>query len=227
MGITLLGTSHIAQQSIEQIRKTLQKTTPDIVALELDTRRAQSLFVKEKSKISIRIIPLVGVKGYLFAKIGQIVQQKLGGVVGVDPGSDMREGLMQAKKLELDIALIDQPIEITLKNFSKTLSWKERFRFVGDIFASIFSKKKQLEKIGMASFDLRTVPEKEMIKKMVGYVQKRYPSVYKSLISDRNKYMVRKLVLLQKKNPGKEILAIIGAGHEEGMRELLHKVDIL
>jgi len=79
----------------------------------------------------------------------------------------------------------------------------------------------------MASFDLRTVPEKEMIKKMVGYVQKRYPSVYKSLISDRNKYMVRKLVLLQKKNPGKEILAIIGAGHEEGMRELLHKVDIL
>jgi pheromone shutdown protein TraB len=227
MGITLLGTSHIAQQSILQIRKSIEKTMPDIVALELDTRRAHSLFKKEKSKISYKVIPIVGLKGYLFAKVGQIVQQKLGGVVGVDPGSDMREGLIQAKKHKLDVALIDQPIEITLKNFSKTLSWKERFRFVGDIFGSIVSKQKQLEKFGMDNFDLRTVPGKEVIKKMIGYLKKRYPSIHKSLIEDRNKYMVKKLILLQKKNPGKEILAIVGAGHEDGMQELLHRVDIL
>ncbi len=227
MGITLLGTSHIAQQSVREIKKTIESTSPDIVALELDARRAKSLFSNQKRKISLGVIPIVGVKGYLFAKIGQIVQQKLGGVVGVEPGADMKEGLVVARKKGLDVALVDQPIEITLKRFSKSLTWRERWHFIADIFGSIFSQKKQLEKLGMQDFDLTKVPEEVVISKMIGFVRIRYPSIYKTLIDDRNRYMVRKLIALQKKHPGKEILAIVGAGHKEGMQELLHKVDIL
>ena len=40
----------------------------------------------------------IGIKGYLFAKIGQLVQQKLGARVGVTPGEDMKTSLILAKK---------------------------------------------------------------------------------------------------------------------------------
>ena len=48
-----------------------------------------------------------------------------------------------------------------------------------------------------------------------------------TLVEERNKYMVRQLVRLMKEYPGKKILAVVGAGHEKGMRELLLKVDVV
>ncbi len=62
---------------------------------------------------------------------------------------------------------------------------------------------------------------------MTGHLKKRYPSIHKALITDRNKYMVKKLVKLIRAHPDKKILAVVGAGHEEGMLSLLNKVDIV
>ncbi len=225
--IKIIGTSHIAQQSINEIKKSIEGEKPDIVALELDLQRASSLMQKEKRKIGIAAITEVGLKGYLFAKIGQIVQQKLGQMVGVAPGSEMRTALELARKNKLEIALIDQPIKITLKNFSKNLSWKERFRFIGDIFKGIFFRKKQMKELGLDKFDLTKVPEKKIIEKMMGQLKKRYPNVYKTLVDDRNRYMVRKLVKLVKDNPNKKILCIVGAGHQKEMEKMLLKFEII
>ena len=84
-----------------------------------------------------------------------------------------------------------------------------------------------MKQLGLDQFDLTKVPEKELIKKMMGQMKKRYPNVYKTLVSDRNKYMVKKLVQVMRKNPGKNILAVVGAGHKEGMEKLLLKVEIV
>jgi pheromone shutdown-related protein TraB len=225
--IKIIGTSHIAKESVNEIKQEIKNNQPDIVALELDLQRAASLMQKETRKVGMRDALKIGVKGYLFVKIGQFVQQKLGKMVGVAPGSEMKTALETAKKEKIQVALIDQPITITLKNFSKNLTWKEKFRFVGDIFKGIFFRKRQMKQLGLDQFDLTKVPEKELIKKMMGQMKKRYPNVYKTLVSDRNKYMVKKLVQVMRKNPGKNILAVVGAGHKEGMEKLLLKVEIV
>jgi len=225
--LEIIGTSHIAKQSVEEIRKAINDKKPDIVAVELDVNRAAALLQDQKRKISMRDILKIGVKGYLFARIGQFVQQKLGKMVGVSPGSDMKTAILVASKNKLKVAFIDQPIQITLKKFSKSLTWKEKGRFIADIFNGIFFKKKQIKQFGLDKFDLTKVPEKELIKKMMGQMKKRYPSIYKVLVEDRNKYMVKKLVKLMRANPDKKILAIVGAGHEEGMKKLLLKVDVV
>ena len=62
---------------------------------------------------------------------------------------------------------------------------------------------------------------------MMKTLRKRYPTVYKVLVEDRNKYMVKKLVALMRQYPEKKILAIVGAGHKEGMEKLLLKVDVV
>lgn len=227
MELRLLGTSHIAAESIKEITHIVETWKPDIIAVELDIERAASLFTEEKRRVSLAIVREVGVKGYLFAKIGQIVQQKLGQSVGIAPGAEMKTALELAKKHKLQTELIDQPIKITLARFSKSLTWKEKYRFVEEIVLGLLFPKRQMKKLGFTQFDLRKVPSKELIEKMMGHFQERYPSVYKTLLEDRNRYMVRQLVRLMKEYPGKKILAVVGAGHEKGMRELLLKVDIV
>lgn len=227
MNLKIIGTSHIAAQSIAEIRKTIEEEKPDIIAVELDPPRTAALLHEEKSKLSLRELTSIGLRGYLFAKIGQYIQQKLGKMVGVSPGSEMKTALELAHKNNLKIALIDQPIKITLRNFSKTLTWKEKARFAGDFLSGMFFPKRQLQKLGMDKFDLRKVPEKDFITKIMKEMKQRYPSVYKTLVEDRNRYMVRKLVVLMKQNPDTKILAIVGAGHKPGMEELLLKIDIV
>ena len=78
----------------------------------------------------------------------------------------------------------------------------------------------------MEEFDLRTVPDQKVILKLIDQMKKQYPSIYKTLIADRDKYMFKQLVKLIRENPEKKILAVVGAGHKEGMEKLLLKVDV-
>lgn len=229
MNLQIIGTSHIAQQSIDEIKKRIEEDKPDIIALELDTERAAVLLDQRKQKkgSSLQQVRAFGLKGYLFARLGQYVQQKLGKSAGSTPGAEMKTALELARKNNIEVALIDQPIRLTLQKFSKSFTWKERWRFVEDIFIGIFRPRKQLEKWKISTFDLRRVPAEEVIIEMVENVKDRYPSLYKTLIEDRNKYMVKKLVQLMRQYKDKKILAIVGAGHKKGMEKMLLKVDLL
>jgi len=51
--LTIIGTSHIARESIEEVRNTIFKEKPDIIALELDRKRLYALMHKKKEKLSI------------------------------------------------------------------------------------------------------------------------------------------------------------------------------
>src|SRR3989344_9697933 len=227
MNFKIIGTSHIAAQSINEIKTAVKTDKPDIIAVELDFQRASALMAEQKNKVKLSDILKIGVKSYLFVKIGQYVQQKLGQMVGVAPGSEMKTALELARKEKLELALIDQPIQTTLKNFSKELTWKEKFRFIGDIFKGILFKKKQMKELGLENLDLSKVPQEEIIEKMMIPLKTRYPNIYKTLVADRNRYMVKKLVQLLRKNPDKKILCIVGAGHKSGMEELLLKVEVV
>lgn len=214
--IYLLGTSHIAQESIDKVSEFIESKKPDIVAIELDQRRAHALF--NKRKLSIKDITHLGVKGFLINLIGAYIEKKLGKLVGVTPGSEMKIAITLAKKQKLRIALIDQDIGITLNKLSKSITWKEKLRFVKDIVKGIITRKPQIE-----SFDLRKIPPKETIEKMIQMVKESYPNVYNVLIEERNQVMAKNLNSLMSNNPDKTIFAIVGAGHEEGIIQILKR----
>ncbi len=51
--IILVGTSHIAKQSIRRVKKAIEENKPDIVAVELDSKRFYSIIAKKtKQKFS-------------------------------------------------------------------------------------------------------------------------------------------------------------------------------
>lgn len=213
--LIVIGTSHIAESSLNEIESVFQKVNPDLVAVELDSNRLYAMLSDKKPNYSPSMIRSLGLKGYLFAIIGSFIQQKLGDVVGIKPGSDMLSAVRLAQKGNKKLALIDQDIQITISRLSKAIGWKERVHFVVDLFSAPFAKKLKI--------DLRKVPEKELIKKLLKIMKKRYPGLYKVLVEERNRLMALKLRALMDNYPNIKIMAIVGAGHEDDLLALIKK----
>lgn len=211
--LMLIGSSHIAKQSIEEIERAFEEFDPEVVCLELDPNRLQALFEKNPQRISWKDIRIVGWKGFLFARVGAWVEEKLGKGVGISPGAEMKRAAILAGRRDVPIALIDQDIAVTLRRFSKELTWQEKGRFLYDLIAGLFGKR--------LDFDLSKVPDDKMVDFLIDQVKGRYPSVYKVLIVERNQVMARRLAALMRTHEDKRILAIVGAGHKEGIIALL------
>ncbi len=207
--ITILGTSHIAIESINEVTRVIEELQPDIIALELDLKRFQKITSKAKHRIKLSDIKQ---KGFLINLIGAYLERYLGKKVGVLPGSEMKKAIYLAKEKNIKIALIDQDISITLKNLKENFTLKEKLKLIKNIFTAPFTARK-------FKIDLRKVPEQKLINKLTLQVKKDYPSVYKVLIEDRNKIMASRLINLMKEN--KKVLVIVGAGHVSGMEKIL------
>lgn len=159
----------------------------------------------------------IGISGFVFLVIGRYVQKKLGSIVGVEPGADMKYAIKICKKNNLKLALIDRDIRITLHRFSRQFSFNEKLRLGKELLFSPFSKKK-------ITIDISKIPEKKVISQIINELKTNYPNIYNVLIDERNKYMARKLFDILRLNPEKRILCVIGAGHEEGLKEDLKKL---
>lgn len=228
MPLTIIGTSHIAKQSVQEIKKAIIEKKPDFIAVELDKDRALSLLknTMQPRSFSLKDVQQVGIQGYIFVRVGQFIQQKLGRVVGISPGAEMKAALELANKEKIPILYIDQPLPITLKRLSSGIKWREKLRIVADLL-TIFIPSRLLKKKTVEKFDLTTVPAQEVISKLLVLMKERYPTLHRVLLEERNKYMVQKLVAQLRKDSTKNILVIVGAAHKEGMEELLLKVDVL
>jgi len=212
--LTIIGTSHISIESINEVKDTIKALKPEIIALELDKPRLSSLLNNKKGHISIKKI---GFKPYIINQLGAWIEKKLGRIVGVSPGQEMKEAIKLAKKNKIKIALIDQDIRKTLNNITTKLPLNEKLRFIGDLIRSFFIK-------SGIKIDLRKVPPKSLIKNVLKEFKERYPSLYKILIDDRNKIMAKNLYTLLNTNKNETIIAIIGAGHEHEIIEEIKKI---
>ena len=65
------------------------------------------------------------------------------------------------------------------------------------------------------------MPEERLIKKLTNEVKRKYPSFYKTIIEERNVYMARNLYKLMQLKKEEVIVAVIGAGHEKELIELI------
>lgn len=219
--LTIIGTSHISAQSVEEVKNLITINRPGIVAVELDSQRLYSLeHPQKKGRTNIGMARQLGISGYLFLVFASWAQKQLGRVVKLSPGSDMLVAIKTAKELKIPIALIDQEISITIQRISKYLTWRERFRFLRDLFMGVFFPKREMKRLGLEGLDLRKVPTETMIEKMVESFKSSYPTLYRVLVTERNKVMAKRLAHLLR-NSEHQILAVVGAGHEKAIAELV------
>ncbi len=215
--LLIVGTSHIAAESVREAERVILQEHPSLVALELDAGRFAALQEpNRRRRLGLKEIRAIGIKGYLFAKFGEWIEHKLGDVVGVSPGSEMKKAASVAQAQNIPLYFIDQPIEVTLKKFSAALTWKEKFRFAWDFIQGIFGR-------SQIKIDLRTVPKEEIIEQILEQFKDRYPNVHRVLVTERNKYMAKKLFRAMPHES--KIIAFVGAGHAKEIIQDIKKLQ--
>lgn len=212
--IFILGTSHVADESVKNVNAAAEILSPDIIAVELDSSRLYALKNNAPRPKNMELLKSFGIKGFLFYIIGEFLQKKIGKYVNISPGSEMLAGVNFAEKNKKMLALIDRDIQLTLKRFSKNFKKREALRMVYDM---LFEKK--------VRFDISKVPESETIDLLINHTRSRYPSLFKVLIDERDIHMAKRLYLLNKKFPEKKVLAIVGAGHVNGILRYLNSFE--
>jgi len=109
--------------------------------------------------------------------------------------------------------VVDRPIEITLKRIWRNLSFGQKFKMIFQISKGIF----EVEDIDQGMIE--EIKNSAQLEDMMEVFAKSFPEVKKRLIDERDIYLAQKI----KHTPGKKIVAVVGAGHVEGILKQIHQ----
>ncbi|MEA2003685.1 MAG: TraB/GumN family protein [archaeon] len=218
--IILVGTAHISKDSIELVKKTIEKERPDTVCVELCGPRYDSI-TKKKRWENTKITDLIKEKkAYLFLSNLLLAnfEKKMGENIGVKPGSEMIEAIRLAKKNKIDISLVDRNIQTTLKRAWRNMGLREKFRLFFLLFEGMFFADEQIDEK-----KIETMKNKDMLNEMLKELGQMIPNIKRVIIDERDAYIAQKI----KDSKGKKIVAVVGAGHIPGIKKNLKKTTDL
>lgn len=214
--IILVGTAHISKDSIVEVKEVIKKFKPDIVAVELCKRRHDNIINKDKWENTPINSLLKSNNAYfmLAQTFLSSIQRRLGKDLGVEPGSEMIAAINEAKKNNLNIALIDRDISVTLKRAWKKMGFFEKFKLLWEFLKAMIG----YEEEDIDQIDLNEIMDQDMISSMMEEFGEIAPSVSEVLVNERDKYIAKKIYDESKKG---KVVAVVGAGHLKGIKENL------
>ena len=211
----IVGTAHISKQSAELVRKVIENEKPDTVCVELDEQRFKSLSEKKKwEELDIRTVIKQKQLATLMINIMLAsYQKKLGEKLGVAPGVELLEATKAANENEIPIELCDRDVRITLKRTWNSMNFWQKMKFLSITVASVFDKEEVSEE------QLNELKEKDHLTELMNEIGKAMPVLKRVLIDERDTYLAQKI----RKAKGEKIVAVVGAGHSQGIVEQLNE----
>lgn len=213
MEIVIVPVAHVSEESVRKVRKAIEETKPDVVAVELDAHRLHALLSRrEPTLLEMVRSPFFGLL-YLFQKL-------IGKGLGVVPGSEMLAAVEEAQKADVPIALIDRDITVTMGRLSSIPLW-EKLSIVGQVFLSPlafvpnpFSKRRRPP--------IEEMTDQRFIRRFFREFRQQLPNVYRVLVDERDEHIARQLLSLK---AGKVVL-VVGAGHVPGIERRLREAGV-
>lgn len=209
--ITIVGTAHISQESRDEVRDTIETVRPDLVAVELDQSRFDSLRDDSGWKdLEISEAIREGKGNLLLLNlILSIYQRKLGLEEGMKPGAELMAAVDRAEEMDIEYALVDQDINKTLNRAISSLSILDKLRIV----ASMILPSDEEE------MDIDSLKDGDMIGTLIQELEDEFPELKKVFLDERNTFMAEKI--LEKEFDS--AVVVVGAAHVEGLKEELKK----
>ena len=204
--IVLIGTIHVDPDSTTLVRQTIQKTMPDVVALELDRERLQALQHPKSQRTSLSA-------GFSFLTMA-LLEKFAGQLTGSSPGLEMLEAAKTGREVGAIIETVDRPIGITAAEIRK-IPLKEKIRLGADGVASLFL-------LPFGGSDLSELTQD--IENQLNIFRSRYPVLSKLLLDERERYMVDRFKTILAQNSGK-IVGVVGFGHLATIAKALEDYD--
>jgi pheromone shutdown-related protein TraB len=216
--ITLIGTAHISQDSINEVTEAIKTQKPDCVAIELDQKRCDSI----KNPDSWRQLDIIKVlkRGEGFLLLANLVlasfQKRMGQNVGVRPGDEMVAAMKVAEELNIPTTMVDRPIQTTLRRaWAKNSLWG-KCKLLSAMISSAFTSEK------ISSEEIEELKNNSEMDSMMKELSDYMPTVKEVLIDERDKYLASHIW----ESEGSNIIAVLGAGHLPGVQAYLEKIAV-
>lgn len=222
--LTIIGTAHVSEESVKEVKDAIYEQQPDIVAIELDRGRYNRIRnemagIEEDSHIPVtQIIKENKIGVFLASTLLGYFQSKIGEDVDVKPGSEMIGAIEAAEDLKIPIALIDRDINVTLQRALNKMTFKEKASFLWSTISGLF-KKDELEE----ELDIEELKNPENLDEIMDMFEEISPGAYEVLVKERDAYLAGNIMNLPQEN----VVAVVGAGHKPGINRYLDNPETL
>lgn len=211
----LLGTAHVSQASVDLVKDTLHDLKPDCVAVELCASRYQTLRDPDRWRNTDIVEVIKKGRGNLL--LAQLLlasfQKKIGKQLGVKPGAEMMQAMETSQELDIPTVLADRDVGTTLRRTWSRLSWWSLCKlFVSSLFGIFESTNSQEE--------VERLKRSDALEEALKELSQHLPEVGETLVDERDRYLAAKIFSA----PGERVLAVVGAGHVQGIARYLGEV---
>ena len=245
MEFTLIGTAHVSRGSIDEVSSIIRDEKPDLICVELDDARYASMTQKENWESLNMVKVFKESKGFLL--MANLVlsgfQRRMGAELGVKPGEEMKAALDLAGELGIPYALCDREIQITLRRAWANCGFWNKNKLLATLISSAFTTEK------LTPEEIENLKNRSELDGMMNELASYLPDVKHTLIDERDQYLAAKiwtsagdLVVREQVSgeqvpaeqtppeqssggkPKRRILAVVGAGHMQGIKSHLEKI---
>jgi pheromone shutdown-related protein TraB len=209
----LVGTAHVSRESADLVRRVIERERPDVVCIELDAQRYAALSQKRRwQALDLRQVIRSRQLAALIANLLLASYQKrLGGALGVAPGTELLEAADVAEELGIPVALCDRDVRVTLRRAWGALSFFQKVRLFSTFLAGAFEPPELDEE------ELRRLRQQDVLSELMEELGRAMPGLKRVLIDERDAYLAERI----RGSQGRRVVAVVGAGHVAGMRRAL------
>ena len=211
--ILLVGTAHVSRESADLVRELILAERPDRVCIELDAQRFQALTERRRwEELDLREVTRKRQLAPLLANLVLAAyQKKLGGALGVAPGTELVEAARAAESLGIPVELCDRDVRVTLRRVWASLSLWKKSQLLGTLAAAL------LDRPEIDEDTLRRLRDQDVLSELMRELGEALPGAKTALIDERDAYLAEKI----REASGRKLVAVVGAGHVAGIRRLL------
>ena len=213
--ITMLGTAHVSKASADKVQELIATGKYDAVAIELCPSRHRAIVNPDAmAKMDLFQVIKSGQASMVAASLALgAFQQRMAEQFGIEPGAEMRVAIKDAQAAKLPVILIDREIGTTLKRIYHNVPWWKRIGLFAGLISSVVSKEK------VSATEIEKLKEGDVLESTFSQFAEDEKDLFKPLISERDEYMSARLIKESQENNYQHILAVVGAGHMNGMQQ--------
>ncbi|MGD8256560.1 MAG: TraB/GumN family protein [Desulfobacterales bacterium] len=208
--VILVGTAHVSKESAKQVSQVIQDEQPDTVCVELCQSRYQALRQKERWQDTDIIKVIKEKKSFLLLSnlLLASFQKRIAKKLDIKPGEEMIEAVKKAEEIGAEVHLADRDIRTTLSRTWHLMGFWSKIKLLFQMILSIGEVEDIKEE------DVEKMKQEDVLETLLAEVGKSLPILKDILIDERDQYLAEKI----RTAPGQKIVAVVGAGHVQGIK---------
>ena len=210
--LRLIGTAHISSASVELVRSQIEEWSPDLVAVELCESRKASLLEPDALDNEDLLKILNEGKSHMILLQSALAaeQRRMGISSGEKPGAELLAAIEAAEEADIPVELIDRDVLITLRRAWSKMGFIEKFRVLDALLWQ------EDDDEGASVEEL--LEDSDMLSKLMEEAREVAPAAGSVLIDERDAFLAGRIQQIRGRG---KILAVVGAGHLNGIQENL------